>query len=233
MEGAGRTVFDFPDAPWDFTLDMARQVWDESRHVEIYLGLLDHLGGYVGEFPETTIRGGARVPRMPPRAWRGSTGASRAWPATCSTSSCTSRASSTIRSSSAPSTSCWRRDALTRSRSGTPGRIPVPGPRYQRRRAGVAEQQPAAISTRKLAWPWTRASSGSSCSAQQPSAAAAHGTHPLAGLAVQALFQADHALLDVAVVADAPRGVVDGEVAGERMGGDGRQLSTPASAGCS
>ena len=55
MEGAGRTVFDFPDAPWDFTLDMARQVWDESRHVETYLGLLDHLGGYVGQWPETTI----------------------------------------------------------------------------------------------------------------------------------------------------------------------------------
>ena len=55
MEGAGRTVFDFPDAPWEFTMDMARQVWDESRHVEIYLGLLEHLGGYVGEFPETTI----------------------------------------------------------------------------------------------------------------------------------------------------------------------------------
>ena len=55
MEGAGRSVCDFPDAPWEFTMDMARQVWDESRHVEIYLGLLDHLGGYVGEFPETTI----------------------------------------------------------------------------------------------------------------------------------------------------------------------------------
>jgi uncharacterized ferritin-like protein (DUF455 family) len=55
MEGAGRTVCDFPDAPWEFTLDMARQVWDESRHVEIYLGLLDYLGGYVGEFAESTI----------------------------------------------------------------------------------------------------------------------------------------------------------------------------------
>jgi uncharacterized ferritin-like protein (DUF455 family) len=55
MEGAGRTVYDFPDAPWEFTLDMARQVWDESRHVEIYLGLLEHLDGYVGEFPESTI----------------------------------------------------------------------------------------------------------------------------------------------------------------------------------
>jgi len=55
MEGAGRTVYDFPEAPWEFTLDMARQVWDESRHVEIYLGLLEHLEGYVGEYPESTI----------------------------------------------------------------------------------------------------------------------------------------------------------------------------------
>src|SRR4030095_8693568 len=55
MEGAGRTVCDFPDAPWEFTMDMARQVWDESRHVEIYLRLLEHLEGYAGEFPETTI----------------------------------------------------------------------------------------------------------------------------------------------------------------------------------
>jgi uncharacterized ferritin-like protein (DUF455 family) len=55
MEGAGRTVYDFPDAPWEFTMDMARQVWDESRHVDIYVRLLAHLGGYVGEFPETTI----------------------------------------------------------------------------------------------------------------------------------------------------------------------------------
>ena len=55
MEGAGRTVCDFPEAPWEFTMDMARQVWDESRHVEIYLGLLEYLGGYVGEFAESTI----------------------------------------------------------------------------------------------------------------------------------------------------------------------------------
>jgi uncharacterized ferritin-like protein (DUF455 family) len=55
MEGAGRTVYDFPDAPWEFTMDMARQVWDESRHVDIYIRLLEHLDGYIGEFPETTI----------------------------------------------------------------------------------------------------------------------------------------------------------------------------------
>ena len=28
---------------------------DESRHVDIYIRLLDHLDGYIGEFPETTI----------------------------------------------------------------------------------------------------------------------------------------------------------------------------------
>src|SRR5512144_2978639 len=55
MEGAGRTVYDVPDAPWEGTMDMARQVWDESRHVDIYIRLLEHLGGYIGEFPETTI----------------------------------------------------------------------------------------------------------------------------------------------------------------------------------
>ena len=55
MEGAGRSVYDFPEAPWEFTMDMARQVWDESRHVEIYVRLLEHLDGYIGEFPETTI----------------------------------------------------------------------------------------------------------------------------------------------------------------------------------
>ena len=55
MEGAGRTVYDFPDAPWEFTMDMARQTWDESRHVEVFSRLLEHLGGYIGEFPETTI----------------------------------------------------------------------------------------------------------------------------------------------------------------------------------
>jgi len=76
--GAGRSVCDFPDAPWDFTMDMARQVWDESRHVEIYLRLLDHLGGYAGEFPETTILwrcacaedAAARVRRRQPRPGR-------------------------------------------------------------------------------------------------------------------------------------------------------------------
>src|SRR5277367_3736245 len=55
MEAAGRTLFDFPDAPWEFQLDMARQVWDESRHAEIFVKLLEYVGSYLGEFPEGEV----------------------------------------------------------------------------------------------------------------------------------------------------------------------------------
>ena len=55
MEAAGRTLFDFPDAPWEFQLDMARQVWDESRHVEIFERLLEYMGGKAGDYVETEI----------------------------------------------------------------------------------------------------------------------------------------------------------------------------------
>src|SRR5215468_3945138 len=49
MEAAGRTLFDFPGAPWEFQLDMARQVWDESRHTEIFERLLAYLGAAPGD----------------------------------------------------------------------------------------------------------------------------------------------------------------------------------------
>ncbi|RMD62051.1 DUF455 family protein, partial [Candidatus Parcubacteria bacterium] len=56
MEGAGRTIFDFAEeTPWEFVMDMARQVWDEARHVEIYTKIVEHLDGYIGEYPENTI----------------------------------------------------------------------------------------------------------------------------------------------------------------------------------
>ena len=55
MEAAGRTLFDFPDAPWEFQLDMARQVWDESRHSEIFQKLLEYMEGAPGDYPETEI----------------------------------------------------------------------------------------------------------------------------------------------------------------------------------
>ena len=55
MEAAGRTLFDFPDAPWEFQLDMARQVWNESRHAEIFERLLNYMGGKMGDYVETEI----------------------------------------------------------------------------------------------------------------------------------------------------------------------------------
>jgi uncharacterized ferritin-like protein (DUF455 family) len=55
LEAAGRTLWDFPDAPWEFKMNMARQCWDEARHVQIYEKLIDHVGGEIGEFPENTF----------------------------------------------------------------------------------------------------------------------------------------------------------------------------------
>jgi uncharacterized ferritin-like protein (DUF455 family) len=55
LEGAARSIWDFPDAPWEFKMNMARQCWDEARHVQIYEKLLEHAGGYVGMFPESTF----------------------------------------------------------------------------------------------------------------------------------------------------------------------------------
>jgi len=55
LEGAGRSLWDFPDAPWEFKMNMARQCWDEARHVQIYEKLIEHVGGEIGEFPENTF----------------------------------------------------------------------------------------------------------------------------------------------------------------------------------
>ena len=55
LEGAARSLWDFPDAPWEFKMNMARQCWDEARHVQIFEKLLTHLGGEVGMAPESTF----------------------------------------------------------------------------------------------------------------------------------------------------------------------------------
>jgi uncharacterized ferritin-like protein (DUF455 family) len=55
LEGAARSLWDFPDAPWEFKMNMARQCWDEGRHVQIFEKLLTHLGGKPGMFPESTF----------------------------------------------------------------------------------------------------------------------------------------------------------------------------------
>jgi hypothetical protein len=55
LEETGRTVCDITDTgPWECTMELARQVWDKSRHVEIFLKLLERVEGYSGAYPETT-----------------------------------------------------------------------------------------------------------------------------------------------------------------------------------
>ncbi|HVE18660.1 MAG TPA: DUF455 family protein [Ilumatobacteraceae bacterium] len=66
LEGAGRTCHDFetstigataaPDAvPFALKMDMARQAWDEARHVEISVRLSDWMGTEIGQFAENTV----------------------------------------------------------------------------------------------------------------------------------------------------------------------------------
>src|SRR5687767_8959461 len=61
LEGAGRTCYDFEtgtgdeDVPFAMKLDMARQCWDEARHVEISIKLTGHMGSEIGEFAEQTM----------------------------------------------------------------------------------------------------------------------------------------------------------------------------------
>jgi uncharacterized ferritin-like protein (DUF455 family) len=61
LEGAGRTCWDFDtgagrdEVPFEMKLDMARQCWDEARHVEISVKLTAHMGTEIGEFAEQTM----------------------------------------------------------------------------------------------------------------------------------------------------------------------------------
>ena len=71
LEGAGRTCYDFETAttakssragaapegtvPFELKLDMARQCWDEARHVEISIKLSEHMGSEIGEYAEQVL----------------------------------------------------------------------------------------------------------------------------------------------------------------------------------
>jgi uncharacterized ferritin-like protein (DUF455 family) len=47
----GRYVYEFTELPWEFSVEAARIGWDEARHVELLLNVLERYGGRVGEFP--------------------------------------------------------------------------------------------------------------------------------------------------------------------------------------
>jgi uncharacterized ferritin-like protein (DUF455 family) len=67
LEGAGRTCHDFESSaaggkpgdtdtvPFALKLDMARQAWDEARHVEISVKLSDWMGSEIGQYAENTV----------------------------------------------------------------------------------------------------------------------------------------------------------------------------------
>jgi uncharacterized ferritin-like protein (DUF455 family) len=50
-EVAAQCLADFPDTPWELRMELARQVWDESRHCMGLYRRLKELGGRKGEFP--------------------------------------------------------------------------------------------------------------------------------------------------------------------------------------
>jgi hypothetical protein len=51
VEITAQTLVDFPDAPWELRMQLARQCWDEVRHTQLVRRRLEAHGGAKGEFP--------------------------------------------------------------------------------------------------------------------------------------------------------------------------------------
>ena len=51
LECSARCLADFPDAPWELRMWLARQCADEARHGHMFRRLLESLGGRIGQFP--------------------------------------------------------------------------------------------------------------------------------------------------------------------------------------
>jgi uncharacterized ferritin-like protein (DUF455 family) len=51
LEISARNIVDYPDAPWELRMAMARQCSDESRHIEMFRRSYEERGGVVGEYP--------------------------------------------------------------------------------------------------------------------------------------------------------------------------------------
>lgn len=51
LEIAARNLVDFPDTAWELRMAIARQCWDEARHIEMFRRSLERRGGRVGEYP--------------------------------------------------------------------------------------------------------------------------------------------------------------------------------------
>ena len=55
LDIAAQMLVDFPGAPWELQMELARQCWDEARHVAALHRRLVEMGGRKGEFPVTTF----------------------------------------------------------------------------------------------------------------------------------------------------------------------------------
>src|SRR5215468_8490134 len=51
LEIAALCLTDYPDAPWELRMQLARQCWDEARHTELHYRHLKELGGWKGMYP--------------------------------------------------------------------------------------------------------------------------------------------------------------------------------------
>jgi uncharacterized ferritin-like protein (DUF455 family) len=51
LDIAAQCLVEFPDAPWGLRMELARQCWDESRHVAGLARRLVEMGGEKGDFP--------------------------------------------------------------------------------------------------------------------------------------------------------------------------------------
>jgi len=55
LDIAAACLVEFPDAPWELRLELARQCWDEARHVRVLHRRLSEVGGHRGEFPISVL----------------------------------------------------------------------------------------------------------------------------------------------------------------------------------
>ena len=61
MEIAARCLVDFPEAPWELRLSLARQTADEARHASLLHARLLELDGRKGEFPVANFEWGVTL----------------------------------------------------------------------------------------------------------------------------------------------------------------------------
>jgi len=66
VDAFSRKVAEWQDwnVPPELIMAMARQTWDEVRHAQLALGLLDSYGGRIEEYPDTLGGGGGQVRQM-------------------------------------------------------------------------------------------------------------------------------------------------------------------------